>query len=122
MVLKKIDIVIRMENCIFCKIIRGEIPSKLIAENADLIVIQDIAPKAPIHYLIIPRKHIQDVQQMQPEDLFYAEKMFAMAQHLSKTFVEAHDFKLHINSGKAAGQVVMHLHMHFTAGKLVGSL
>lgn len=111
-----------MENCIFCKIIRGEIASKLIAENADIIVIQDIAPKAPIHYLIIPKRHIQDVQLMEAGDLFYAEKMFAMAQQLSKTVLGAEDFKLHINSGKHAGQIVMHLHMHFTAGKLLGSL
>lgn len=111
-----------MENCIFCKIIRGELASKVITENNDLIVIRDIAPKAPIHYLIIPKKHIQDVQQMQASDMFYAESMFAMAQQLSKTIPEARDFKLHINSGKNAGQIVMHLHVHFTAGKLAGSL
>lgn len=111
-----------MENCIFCKIIRREIPSKIIAENNDIIVIQDIAPKAPIHYLIIPKKHIQDIQQIEQADLFYGDKIFAMAQQLSKTVPDAHAFKLHINSGKNAGQIVMHLHTHFIAGKLAGSL
>ena len=109
-------------DCVFCKIIRGEMPSKKIAENDDILVIQDIAPKAPIHYLIIPKKHIQDIQAMGNVDFFYGGKVLSMAQHLSKTIPEASDFKLHVNSGKQAGQIVMHLHVHFTAGKLSGVL
>lgn len=109
-------------DCVFCKIINGELPSKKIAESEKLIVIQDIYPKAPIHYLIIPKKHTQDVQTLAQEDLSIATDIFAMAQQLSKTTEGAQDFKLHVNSGKNAGQIVMHLHVHFTAGKLTGSL
>ncbi len=109
-------------ECVFCKIIRGDMASKKIAESDKLIVIQDIFPKAPIHYLIIPKKHTQDIQALSPEDLIIASDIFAMAQQLSKTTQGAQDFKLHINSGKHAGQIVMHLHVHFTAGKLLGSL
>ena len=105
-----------MDNCIFCKIIKGDVASKIIAQSDTLIVIQDLAPKAPIHYLIIPKKHIQDIQHMDTKDLALAEDTFAMAQQLSKTVEGAHDFKLHINSGKHAGQHVMHLHTHFLAG------
>ena len=75
-------------------------------------MIRDIHPQAPIHYLIIPRKHVQDIQQFSPEDLPLAQDIFAMAQQLS---LEAGDFKLQINSGKKAGQIVMHLHAHFLA-------
>lgn len=111
-----------MQDCIFCKIICGESSSVKIIEDELLIVIQDIQPKAPIHYLIIPKKHIQDVQSMEESDFSYAGSFFAMAQQLSKTIAGAQDFKLHINSGRNAGQIVMHLHMHFVAGRLLGSL
>jgi histidine triad (HIT) family protein len=111
-----------MQECVFCKIIRGDIASKKIAETDDILVIEDIAPKAPVHYLIIPKKHIQDIQAMENVDFFYGSKMLAMAQQLSKTIPAAHDFKLQVNSGKMAGQIVMHLHVHFTAGKLSGAL
>lgn len=109
-------------ECVFCKIIHGEMAAKKIIENDTLMVIQDIFPKAPIHYLIIPKKHTQDIQSLSPDDLGIASDIFAMAQQLSKTVDDAQDFKLHINSGKNAGQIVMHLHVHFTAGKLTGIL
>ncbi len=109
-------------ECVFCKIIRGELGSKKIAENDTLIVIQDIFPKAPIHYLIIPKKHTQDIQSLSSENLSIATEIFAIAQYLSKTIEGASDFKLHVNSGKNAGQIVMHLHVHFIAGKLTGTI
>ena len=109
-------------ECVFCKIIRGELSTKKIAENDTLIVIQDIAPKAPIHYLIIPKKHTQDIQALSKQDLAIATDIFAMAQQLSQTINGAQDFKLHVNSGKNAGQIVMHLHVHFIAGGLTGAL
>lgn len=97
-----------VQDCIFCNIIQGLIPSKKIAETESLIVIRDIQPQAPIHYLLIPREHVQDIQGLQ--DLSIAKDIFAMAQQLS---TQAGDFKLQINSGKLAGQQVMHLHAHF---------
>lgn len=111
-----------MQDCVFCKILRGELASEVIAETDDIIVIKDINPKAPIHFLIIPRKHMNDIQSMAHVDFFYGSKIFAMAYHLSKTIPNAQDFNLHVNSGKTAGQIVMHLHVHFIAGKLEGAL
>ncbi len=111
-----------MHDCIFCKIINAELPSTKIAENDDILVIKDIHPKAPIHYLIIPKKHMQDIQAMGTSDFFYGSKLLAMAQQLSKTVAGAEDFKLHVNSGKGAGQIVMHVHVHFIAGRLTGDL
>lgn len=102
---------------IFTKIINREIPAKIIDETEDLIVLQDIAPKAPIHYLIVPKKEIKDVQSFSNEDFHYAEKMFRMAQKLSQTVPGAQDFRIVINSGAGAGQQVFHVHMHFLAGK-----
>ncbi len=101
---------------IFTKIINREIPANIIDETEEIIVIQDIAPKAPIHLLIIPKKEIKDVQSFASDDFHYAEKMFRMAKKLSREIPGAEDFRLVINSGARAGQKVFHVHMHFLAG------
>lgn len=106
-----------MAKSIFSKIIAREVPAKIVAENEDVIVIEDIAPKAPIHYLIIPKIEVRDIQSMTPDELPIAGKLFAMAQQLSKTVPGASHFRIVINSGERAGQRVFHLHLHFLAGE-----
>jgi histidine triad (HIT) family protein len=101
-------------NCIFCKIIARQIPATIVAENDDVIAIKDINPKAPTHLLIIPKKHIQDVQSIGVEDMYLTQYMFNLAQEIWNK--DKQDFRLVINSGKNAGQVVFHLHMHYLAG------
>ncbi|MCL4361506.1 histidine triad nucleotide-binding protein [Candidatus Dependentiae bacterium] len=110
-----------MQDCIFCKIIDHKIPSTIVFENKDMIVINDIAPKAPIHYLIMPKKHIKDVQSITKEDADVLSGMFYIAQEISKKNEKAADFKLVINSGYNAGQRVFHLHMHMLAGKMISA-
>jgi histidine triad (HIT) family protein len=107
-----------VHDCIFCKIIAREVPSQIVAENDDIIVIKDHAPKAPIHYLIIPKKHIKDLQSFEKSDCCIGSKMLKMAQELSLNDERAKDFKLLLNNGYAAGQRVFHVHMHFVAGQL----
>ena len=111
-----------MAKSIFSKIIDREIPAKIIAENEEVIVIEDIAPKAPIHFLIIPKKEIRDVQSFVENDFGLAGAMFKMAQRLSREIPGAEDFRLVINSGEHAGQRVFHVHMHFLAGGIDGYL
>jgi len=108
-----------MNDCIFCKIIAKQIPSTVIAENDDILVIKDIAPKAPIHYLIIPKKHIKDLSSLASSDCCYGSKMMKMAQELSKTIPGASDFHFLINNGYNAGQRVFHLHAHFLSGEML---
>jgi histidine triad (HIT) family protein len=105
-------------SCIFCKIISNQIPAKLIEETNNLIVIADIAPKASIHYLIIPKKHVADIQSLSEHDAALAGEMIMMAKKLSEKCGPPNAFKLVINSGAAAGQHVFHLHMHFLSGKV----
>lgn len=104
-------------DCIFCKIIANQIPSKRIQETDDLIVVADIAPKAPIHYLIIPKKHIKNIQSCSDDDQEILGKILLMAKTLSQNLSGNQEFKLVANNGASVGQSVFHLHVHFLAGK-----
>lgn len=85
-------------------------------ENDRVIAIKDIAPKAPIHYVIIPKKHVKDIQSLDQKDLSIAEDLFAAARELAQTVSGTGDFKFVVNSGYNAGQRVFHLHAHFLVG------
>ena len=103
-------------SCIFCKIINGDIPSKLIAQTDTTLVIQDIAPKAPIHYLIMPKKHIKNIATLTPNDDLYTLDCIKVARDLSTKLAPPASFNLVSNNGEQAGQSVFHLHWHFLAG------
>ena len=104
-------------SCIFCKIINRTIPSTIILENDAIIVIKDIAPKAPIHYLVIPKKHIADMVDFSHDDVTSISKMALAVQELGKSVAPDQAFNIIVNNGAAAGQLVFHLHWHFLAGK-----
>lgn len=101
--------------CVFCRIISKELPSKIIAENDSVVVIQDRAPRAPIHYLILPKKHVACLVDLTIEDAQLSWAMIAMAQELAKQLQAPQAFNLIVNNGAAAGQSVFHLHYHFLA-------
>lgn len=105
------------QDCIFCKIIAGDIPTKIITQNDDIMVIQDLHPKAPIHYLIIPKVHIENVQALQESDSHYTAKMMMMAKQLSENLSGSRSFRLIMNNGADSGQSVFHIHCHFLSGK-----
>lgn len=106
-------------SCIFCKIIQGTLPAKKITENDSVLVIQDISPKAPIHYLILPKIHVADMSALTENENHYALAMVNMVTTLSKTLKNPPAFNVVSNNGAASGQSVFHLHWHFLAGKNV---
>jgi histidine triad (HIT) family protein len=105
-------------ECIFCKIINKELPADIIYEDEKIIVFKDIKPIAPVHLLIIPKKHIISVNNIEKTDkeligqLFLIAKKVAQEQNLSKD-----GYRLVINVGKDGGQIVDHLHLHLLGGK-----
>ncbi len=105
------------KECVFCKIIAKELPAKVIAENDLCLVIQDIAPKAPVHYLIIPKKHVVDISCLERDDAQIPATIFFMAQELGAKLSGSGAFRLIVNNGADAGQSVPHLHAHFVSGK-----
>ena len=107
-----------MQNfCVFCKIIDRQLPAKVIKETDDIMVIDNIAPKTPIHYLVIPKKHIKDINSLENEDALLVGKSVLMMKQLSAELPGSQDFRLVVNNGLDAGQSVFHLHFHFLAGQ-----
>jgi len=101
-----------MENCIFCKILNKQIPSKIIYEDEFCFAINDINPKAKKHILVIPKEHIESLNYI--TDLNLIKQLFEAIKNINKQ-EEITDFKTVINTGKNAGQEVMHLHIHILA-------
>ena len=109
------------DDCLFCKIIKGEIPSTKVYEDDKVLAFKDINPAAPIHILIIPKKHINSLAQLQTED---KEFVWAIHEAINKIAEEQgfknDGFRVIVNCGKDAGQEVMHLHYHLLAGEKFG--
>ena len=105
-------------DCIFCKIVSGEIPSDIVYQDKELIAFRDIHPVAPTHVLIIPRKHIPSLAELSKEDSSLVENMINTANQLAKREgISEKGYRLVINSGKQGGQLVPHLHMHLIGGR-----
>lgn len=107
---------------IFEKIVKGEIPSEKVFENERIIAIKDIHPVAPVHILIIPKKHIPDLQSVAPEDLPIIQEIVSVAQTLAIRYEITNGYRLLTNNGSLAGQVIFHLHFHLIGGRQLGAL
>lgn len=110
-----------MEDCLFCKIIKGEIPSSKVYEDDEILAFKDINPAAPIHILVIPKKHITSLAHMEKEDEFIIGKIYGVINKIAEenNFKE-NGYRVIVNCGKDGGQEVMHLHFHVLAGKELG--
>ncbi len=106
-----------MEDCIFCKIVNGDIPSTKVYEDDDFYAFKDIAPVAPVHVLVIPKKHIQSIAVLKPEDADVAGKMLFTIQKVAKELGLTDGYRVVFNTGEKAGQTVHHMHAHILGGK-----
>lgn len=105
-------------SCIFCKITSGEIPSKMIYQDEHLVVIEDINPAAPLHLLLIPRKHIVNTLDLQPEDDALIGHIHRVAARIARERgVAEGGFRIVTNNNADAGQSVFHIHFHMLAGR-----
>ncbi len=103
-------------DCIFCKIAHREIPTPLLYEDDDVVAFNDINPKAPVHFLIIPKKHLASLADAGPEDAALLGKMINLVPVLAKKAGCEGGFRTVINTGRDGGQEVPHLHIHVLGG------
>ena len=103
-------------NCVFCKIVRGEIPAKKIYEDDEVLAFPDIRPQAPVHVLVIPRAHIANLYDAQPQHQSALGKMLTVAGRLAREAGASDGFRTIINTGRVGHQEVYHVHMHVLGG------
>lgn len=110
-----------MEDCIFCKIVKGEIPSNKVYEDDEVLAFHDINPAAPIHILVIPKKHISMLTDLKEDDERLIGKIYITINKIAEKegFKEA-GYRVIANCGKNSGQEVMHIHFHILGGKVLG--
>lgn len=110
-----------MEDCIFCKIINKEIPSNIVYEDEEIIAFYDVNPAAPIHVLVIPKKHITSLAHMDSDENNIISKIYVVINKIAeKEGIKEKGYRVIVNSGKDSGQEVGHLHFHLLGGKFLG--
>jgi len=105
-----------MTDCIFCKIVRGEIPSRKVYEDDDMLAFHDINPVAPVHFMIIPKKHVDSLAVAGDADAPVLGRIMAMAGRLAKSAGATDGFRTIVNTGRVGRQDVYHLHIHIIGG------
>jgi histidine triad (HIT) family protein len=103
-------------HCIFCKIALGQIPSRKVYEDDELLAFHDIAPWAPVHFLIVPKTHLASLYDAQPEHQALLGRMLALAPQLARQEGVVNGFRCLVNNGPDGGQEVPHLHLHVMGG------
>jgi histidine triad (HIT) family protein len=108
-------------DCIFCKIVAGEIPATILYNGKEVLAFRDIHPVAPTHVLVIPKRHIPSLANLSEADLVTVMEMIKVAYQLAKEEgITENGYRLVINSGKQGGQLVPHLHLHLLGGRQLG--
>ena len=107
-----------MNDCLFCKIVAGEIPGSIVHQDDELVAFKDINPQAPLHVLIVPRRHIASLNDLNPEDDALVGSMLRRAAALAKQHGYAdRGYRTVFNTNREAGQTVFHIHLHLLAGR-----
>ncbi len=110
-----------MEDCLFCKIVKGEVPSNKVYEDDEILAFHDINPATPIHILVIPKKHITTHNDLEKEDIELMGKIHMVINQIAEeNGFKENGYRLIVNCGEDGGQEVKHLHFHILAGKKMG--
>jgi histidine triad (HIT) family protein len=105
-----------MDDCIFCKIARGEIPSKKVYEDDDILAFHDINPQAPVHFMLMPKKHLASLAEAKIDDANVLGRILALTGKLAREQGSPDGYRTIINTGRIGRQDVMHLHVHVIGG------
>jgi len=107
-----------MRNCIFCDIIEGNLNAEIVYDSENVFAFKDISPQAPVHVLIIPKKHIPTLNDIKAEDRLLIGEMFLVAQEIAKKFsLSNNGYRTVFNCNRDAGQAVYHIHLHLLGGR-----
>ena len=104
-----------MDDCLFCRIVAGKIPATVVYEDDEVMAINDVFPRAPFHVLVVPRKHVAKLSDLDDESL--GGKLLQAVRRVIRQSKVGEDFRLVVNNGDQAGQTVPHLHLHVLAGR-----
>ena len=106
-----------MTHCLFCKIVAQEIPSDKVLENSDFLAFRDIDPKAPVHVLVIPKKHFEDIVELSKSDNELSAGLMKFATEVAEVEKLKKGFRIVLNTGQDGGQSVQHVHAHVLGGR-----
>jgi histidine triad (HIT) family protein len=105
------------DNCVFCKIVRGEIPSRKVYEDDEVLAFHDINPVAPVHFMLIPKQHVDSLAQVDERHQHVLGKMLLLAHRLAAEQGSPDGFRTIVNTGRVGRQDVLHVHMHVLGGR-----
>ncbi len=106
-----------MDDCIFCKIVRGEAPANFVYKDEDFVVFHDTRPSAPVHVLLVPVEHIESANELEESNGAVISKMMIKAKDIAEILgIRDSGYKLIVNVGRGAGQIIFHLHVHLIGG------
>jgi len=112
---------LHVADCLFCRIAGGEIPAQVIHSDPEVVAFRDIHPQAPVHILIIPRRHIASISVLSPEDAGLVGRLFLVARDLAREEgIMEEGYRMVVNAGPGAGQSVFHVHLHLLGGRNMG--
>ncbi len=110
-----------MSDCLFCRIVEKEVPARMVHEDAEIVAFEDIDPQAPVHLLVIPKKHVPTLNDLAPEDDALSGKLLRVAAKLAKERgVAERGWRLAANVNRDAHQLVFHVHLHVMGGRAFG--
>jgi histidine triad (HIT) family protein len=108
-----------MNDCLFCRVIRGEVPSKKVYDDEHTYAFEDIRPQAPVHVLVVPKKHIRGLKEAQAEDADIVGRCHLVAAQIARERGIENGYRTVLNVGPGAGQSVFHLHVHLLGGRML---